>query len=339
MKIFKNPNYDFVRWTWHALALSWVDHPGRRSLRLEERDPAGRRVLRRHDRGHRLRADARSRQDPRRAAGRRRQRRSCRATAPPAQNQVMVRVPDARRGVGRLRSARRPKRCVASIEQGRARADQRHVRAAEAGNCIVGTADRRADRRQGAGAARHPRDGLRARRHPRLHRAALPRQLRRRRGRRDAARPADHVGVPGRLPVRAEPQRHRGAADDHRLLDERHHRHLRPRPREHAHRCAATASRRSSTPRSTRCWTARSSPAARRCWPCTALYLLRRRSAQGLRLHDDRRHHHRHLLERVHRLGDRRAVAAARHAAKTAPAAPVAPTAPAKKSGKRARAS
>ena len=24
MKIFKNPNYDFVRWTWHALALSWV---------------------------------------------------------------------------------------------------------------------------------------------------------------------------------------------------------------------------------------------------------------------------------------------------------------------------
>jgi preprotein translocase subunit SecF len=24
MKIFKNPNYDFVRWTWHALVLSWV---------------------------------------------------------------------------------------------------------------------------------------------------------------------------------------------------------------------------------------------------------------------------------------------------------------------------
>ena len=24
MKIFKNPNYDFVRWTWPALALSWV---------------------------------------------------------------------------------------------------------------------------------------------------------------------------------------------------------------------------------------------------------------------------------------------------------------------------
>ena len=24
MKIFKNPNYDFVRWTWHALVVSWV---------------------------------------------------------------------------------------------------------------------------------------------------------------------------------------------------------------------------------------------------------------------------------------------------------------------------
>ena len=24
MKIFKNPNYDFVRWTWHALVLSWI---------------------------------------------------------------------------------------------------------------------------------------------------------------------------------------------------------------------------------------------------------------------------------------------------------------------------
>jgi preprotein translocase subunit SecF len=24
MRIFKNPNYDFVRWTWHALALSWI---------------------------------------------------------------------------------------------------------------------------------------------------------------------------------------------------------------------------------------------------------------------------------------------------------------------------
>ena len=32
---------------------------------------------------------------------------------------------------------------------------------------------------------------------------------------------------------------------------------------------------------------------------------LRRRSAARLRLHDDRRHHHRHLLERVHRRGDR----------------------------------
>src|SRR5258705_6508407 len=24
MHIFKNPNYDFLRWRWHAVALSWV---------------------------------------------------------------------------------------------------------------------------------------------------------------------------------------------------------------------------------------------------------------------------------------------------------------------------
>jgi len=24
MHIFKNPNFDFIRWKWHAIALSWV---------------------------------------------------------------------------------------------------------------------------------------------------------------------------------------------------------------------------------------------------------------------------------------------------------------------------
>ena len=37
--------------------------------------------------------------------------------------------------------------------------------------------------------------------------------------------------------------------------------------------------------------------------------LLRRRGAARLRVHDDRRHHHRHLLERVHRRGDRELLA------------------------------
>ncbi len=37
--------------------------------------------------------------------------------------------------------------------------------------------------------------------------------------------------------------------------------------------------------------------------------LLRRRGAPRLRLHDDRRHHHRHLLQRVHRGGDRELLA------------------------------
>src|SRR6266851_8798211 len=24
MRIFKNPNFDFVRWKWHAIAISWI---------------------------------------------------------------------------------------------------------------------------------------------------------------------------------------------------------------------------------------------------------------------------------------------------------------------------
>ena len=33
MHIFKNTNYDFLRWRWHAIALSWVDHPRRHRRR------------------------------------------------------------------------------------------------------------------------------------------------------------------------------------------------------------------------------------------------------------------------------------------------------------------
>ena len=45
--------------------------------------------------------------------------------------------------------------------------------------------------------------------------------------------------------------------------------------------------------------------------------LLRRRGAARLRVHDGRRHHHRHLLERVHRRGDRQLLA--RRARRRAP--------------------
>ena len=44
--------------------------------------------------------------------------------------------------------------------------------------------------------------------------------------------------------------------------------------------------------------------------------LLRRRGAARVRVHDDRRHHHRHLLERVHRRGDRQLLARSRSGAR-----------------------
>ena len=30
MRILTNVNIDWLRWRWHALALSWLDHPHRR---------------------------------------------------------------------------------------------------------------------------------------------------------------------------------------------------------------------------------------------------------------------------------------------------------------------
>ena len=87
----------------------------------------------------------------------------------------------------------------------------------------------------------------------RLHRLPVPIQLRGRRRRGDDPRPAHHAGVPGVLPLRPEPERDRGDADDHRLLDERHDRHLRPRAREHALDAARQSGQHRQRRRSTRC--------------------------------------------------------------------------------------
>ena len=50
MQIFKNPNFDFVRWRWHAIALSWLVILAGVAVMLDQRAAARRRVLRRHDR-------------------------------------------------------------------------------------------------------------------------------------------------------------------------------------------------------------------------------------------------------------------------------------------------
>ena len=62
------------------------------------------------------------------------------------------------------------------------------------------------------------------------------------------------LAVPRVLPLRPVAQRRRGHPDDHRLLGQRHDRHLRPRPRESPHDAARDARPRSSTAASTRRW-------------------------------------------------------------------------------------
>ena len=96
-----------------------------------------------------------------------------------------------------------------------------------------------------------------------------------------------------------------GAPDDHRLLDQRHDRHLRPRAREPARHAPRLAGARSSTSRSTRRSAGRSSPPGTALLSALALYLFGGEVLRGLRVHDGRRHHHRHLLDRLHRRGDR----------------------------------
>ena len=53
MHIFKNTNYDFLRWRWHAVALSWVVILAGARRDLHQGHPAGRRVRRRHRRSSR----------------------------------------------------------------------------------------------------------------------------------------------------------------------------------------------------------------------------------------------------------------------------------------------
>ena len=56
MQFFDNPNYDFIKWRWHAIALSAARHPGRPRPDGRARRPAARhRLLGRHDRRREVR--------------------------------------------------------------------------------------------------------------------------------------------------------------------------------------------------------------------------------------------------------------------------------------------
>ena len=158
-------------------------HPRRRRDDLDAR-PAARRRLRRRQHRHR--------QVPAGHADRAGPRRRSRAMPNGVGNDAVVQEygePAAAHGPGAGR--RRPRRRAGqNLSRGRRRGrggaaagEHRHVRSRRHGN-------RRSGRRPAAEAAGHAGDGVCARRHPGLHRAAVPGQLRRRRDRRDAPRPA-----------------------------------------------------------------------------------------------------------------------------------------------------
>ena len=236
MQIFKNANYDFIRWRWHALVLSSVVIIGGLALALARNGmPLGIDftggtivVLRFAAAGQRRRRAHGARRAARRE-GRAAVRRPGSARDPDS-------VPaDAEPGAGvRARGQ------LAAGDRGDREGEHRQVRRAQ-------HRGRRAGRRQGPAAEGHLRDDRLDRRHQHLHRAPVPADLRRRRARRDVPRHLRRAGDAVVFRLRAFAERRRRDPDDRRLFGERHDRHLRSRAREHAARCGASRSTRSST--------------------------------------------------------------------------------------------
>ena len=86
MHIFKNTNFDFLRWRWHAIALSWVVIIAGVVVLHDQGHPARHRVRRRHRRSSSSSTSRRRVQQVRAALdktlpGRRRRTPSCRPTA------------------------------------------------------------------------------------------------------------------------------------------------------------------------------------------------------------------------------------------------------------------
>ena len=96
MHIFKNTNFDFLRWRWHAVALSWVVIIAGLVAIVDERHSARHRVRRRHRRSiaqfdQRRRSSGARRAQPALPGGG--QNAIVQSYGDPAQRQVMVRVP------------------------------------------------------------------------------------------------------------------------------------------------------------------------------------------------------------------------------------------------------
>ena len=226
MRIFSNPNYNFIKWRWHAIVLSAAVIGSRARSRSSRAAACRSASTSRAARVVVLKFDKPTTEDAvRKALGPL----SAEADRParsatPADNEILIRLPLRAGQPSRARASRRTRKQVESA-----------LRAANIGNFtlvnreIVGPIDRRGPAAQG-----HLGDATRARRHPRLHRAPVPAVVRRRRHRRDVARHAGDARVPDLVRLRAVAERHRRDPHDHRLFGERHDRRVRPRPREPA---------------------------------------------------------------------------------------------------------
>ena len=223
MQILHNTNYDFIRWRWHALISLVGDHHRRPDLRAGPRRRAPRhRLLGRHAGRAPVRpggARGSGPQGARRGAGDK----VVQKYGDDAAHQIMIRLPqvtDAEKGF--------------SLERGR---QGRHRRDPEGGLPHFKVIAPRWSARSSARTCSRRASTRRCSRSSGLTvyiALPVPLHLRGRRDHRDVPRHLHRVHDARVLQLRAVAEHRRRGADDHRLLGERHHRHLRPRPRERA---------------------------------------------------------------------------------------------------------
>ena len=226
MQIFHNTNYDFIRWRWHALILSSALIIGglvfalatQAACRSASTSRAARMVVLQFEQP--VHEDA-GPQGARRAARRQgrpavRRRRGAPDPDPAAAGRPTRSRASASSRAPRAPSTRSRRRACRKFE-----VDQ-HARSSARSSAP--TCSRRASTRRCASIL-----GLTV-----YIALPLPVHLRRRRDRRDVPRHLHRVRVARLLRLRAVAEHRRRDADDHRLLGERHHRHLRPRARERA---------------------------------------------------------------------------------------------------------
>ena len=218
MRFLQHTNINFVRWKWHAIALSLavigagivtviqrgglplgVDFAGGTELQLKFEQPTNEETVRRALAPLGMEA-------------------SVQQYGPAAEHKLLVRLPMP---PGVEQGTNLEREC-GSGGADPPRSQHRQLRAARPG-------DRRSRDRRGSETQGTTRHRVCARWHSRLHRYPVPVQLRGWRHRRDAARRARDAGVSHLVRVRPLAQHHRGDPDDGRLFRERHDRHLRPR--------------------------------------------------------------------------------------------------------------